>query len=355
MRLLLLPLMAILLAACEIMPTRGDIDDVDMLVANQQYGQALEILARADPAAANYDELAAKRRHVESLTASHEQSVRQRAQEEIEANNWRAALDRYDDALARLPQSMVLRDGLAELHRRQHRELARLESERLLAQGRWLRETLPSYEQIARVDPRSRQAQQQLERMQRQAEDIANQLVIIGSRALDDGDLVSADKHLRLANELSDTPAIRESYAQLTEQQESRRSEEQRALAERQRRARAAEQSRQRQIGQHQERYQVARQNQQFLAAREQLAELQRIDPRNPDWAQEEQGLEQAIAAHIDLLLSQGINAYSRGEFEEAAASWEELLTLDPDHKLAQDNLDRAQKVLQRIEELKAR
>ena len=345
----------ILSSGCITLPGRNDVNEIDTLVANQYYGRALDILARIDPKSPDYSARAERRRHIETLAARYEQAIRTQTREDMEKGNWAAALDRYDDALTRLPQSMVLRDGLAQLLQQQNQELERLELERLTAQGNWLRQTLPSYREIVRVNPRSRPAAQQLERKQQQAEAIADQLAVIGNRAMANNDLNSASKTLLLAHELSNTPAIVESVGKLQQQLEARRLREQREREVRLQKARTAEQTRQQQIRQQHSQYRKARNDEQFNQAREHLQRLRELDPDNSDWHTEQDVLEQVVQLRIEELYNRGVNAYSRGQFEEAANAWRELLKLDPDHKLAQDNLIRAERVLQRIEQLQQR
>lgn len=196
--------------------------------------------------------------------------------------------------------------------------------------------------------------QQQLS-MQQQADEVAEQLAVIGNRALSDNDLKYANETLLLANQLSDAPTIIESVKKLQQQQEAKRQKERQGQEKRQQQARAAEQDRQQQISQQRVRYQNARDGGKFIEDREHMAHLRKLDPDNMEWKKEQDTLEQTVQLRIEQLYNRGINAYSRGQFEEAAAAWRELLILDPNHKLAQDNLARAERVLQRVEQLQQR
>jgi tetratricopeptide (TPR) repeat protein len=340
---LLFGLIPILLGGCALLPSQAP-QDVDTLLAQQQYGRALESLARVDPKSPDYAAMAERRREVEAQAANYEQAVREQARRYIAIDDWAAALDHYDEALARLPQSMVLRDGLAQLHQQQATVLEGLEIERLLARGNWLKNTRPTYLQITQVDPRSRQARQQLDRFQQQAHEIARQLALHGNRALANQQLDTASKTLLLAQELSDSPAISESVAKLRQEQGAQRSRQQQQR-----------QQQQQQVQQLQNRYQMARNKDDFLAAREHLLELRKRDPENVRWEQEQQVVEALLQARVEQLFSQGVNAYSRGHYEEAAEAWRETLRLNPRHQLAHDNLQRAERVLERIKQLQQR
>lgn len=151
---------------------------VDDWVADRQYGRALEALSRVDPKDPLYERLAQRRRDIKDLAESYEQEVLSGAREAVEGGDWAQALDLYDQALERLPESTVLRDGLAKLHQRQE---ARLEAERLellIRQGRWLQETLPIHARIGRIAPRDRGVQRQLEAKRGEADELGRSLEI---------------------------------------------------------------------------------------------------------------------------------------------------------------------------------
>lgn len=65
--------------------------------------------------------------------------------------------------------------------------------------------------------------------------------------------------------------------------------------------------------------------------------------------------LMQAVSKEVERLFDTGVNNYSRGQFEKAADNWRTLLQLQPGHQQARENLDRANKVLDKLEKLKAK
>lgn len=326
---------------------------IDQWVESKQYDRALDALGSVDAKDPQYLQASEKRRKVEALAANYEQEIRRQTRSDLDKGKWAEALDTYDEALDRLPQSAVLKDGLAQLHQEQDEELERLELERLLAHGQWLKETLPTYQAIARVDPRSRNARQRLERKQQEAEEIASELALYGNKALANSHLETADKTLSLAADLSETPAIGESLKKLRQQQAKVQAKARAERAKRRQRQHAAEQARERRVAGLLKAYRKAYQQKDYTRARKELASLRRADSGNAEWNRLADELEQATDQEAQRLFDLGVSAYSHGQFERAATQWRKALQLKPDHKPSQENLERAERVLEKLQELK--
>jgi tetratricopeptide (TPR) repeat protein len=379
---LLIPLI-VLQSSCALLTTNYSQmeSQVEQWIVAKQYGRALDALSSVAPTDPLYPQAAEKRKEVETLAARYEQEVRRQTRADLGKGKWAQALDTYDEALDRLPKSAVLKDGLAHLHQEQAEELERLELERLLDHGEWLKRTLPTYEEIARVDPRNliigRQeqgtqnewtkggpnvqqapqgkytAEQRLQMIRAEAEQVASELALSGNKALANHQFKVADRTLSLAAELSDAPAITESLKKLRAQQEQARATARAEREKRQRKLELAEQRKAKSVNEHLKKYRSAFVEKDFRTAREHLKALQQIDKGNPRWDELMSVLVQATVEEVERLFNSGVTAYSRGQYEEAAKLWRKVLELDPEHKQAQESLDRAQRVLEKLEKLK--
>lgn len=326
---------------------------VDDWVADRQYGRALEALSRVDPKDPLYERLAQRRRDIKDLAESYEQEVLSGAREAVEGGDWAQALDLYDQALERLPESTVLRDGLAKLHQRQE---ARLEAERLellIRQGRWLQETLPIHARIGRIAPRDRGVQRQLEAKRGEADELGRSLGRRGAAALEAEEYGVAERTLPLAAALTDAPEVEEAHARL---KQWRAQQAQAKAAERQRRRREAEareQAAREQVQRLWDGYHEAFEDKAFVEARERLDRLAEMTPKDGEVDRQRTRLQAAVQTEVVRLFEEGVSLYSRGEFEKAVARWQRVLELDPDHRAADESLQRARRVLERVERLR--
>jgi tetratricopeptide (TPR) repeat protein len=351
---LLIPLI-ILQSGCAILTTNYTQmeSQVEQWIADKQYGNALDALSKVDPTDPLYPQAAERRTAVETLAAHYEQEVRRQTRTLLEQGKWAEALDTYDTALSRLPKSAVLKDGLAQLHQEQSKELERLERQRLFHHGEWLKQTLPTFEDIARVDPRNRNASQRLEKKRAEAEAIASELALYGSKALANNQLDIADRTLKLAADLSSAPAINESLKKLRAQQQQASAIARVEREKRQKEIEAAEQRKASLVNEHLKKYRAAFVEKEYRSARVHLEVLQKIDKGNPRWNELMQVLEQATEEEVERLFNSGVTAYSRGHFEEAATLWRKVLELEPEHTQAKESLDRALRVLDKLKQLK--
>ncbi|MGM0594644.1 MAG: hypothetical protein ACQETD_08915, partial [Pseudomonadota bacterium] len=260
--LLTLPLLA-LLSGCVTLggTTRSYSENENQLnqwIQEKEYGLALKALSSIDPKDPDYLKAAEKRKRVAALAAEYERKVVKRNRQRLDEGDWAAALDSYDKALERMPESVVLKDGLAHLHQRQKEELEQLELKRLMQRGRWLTQTLPTYEEMVQVAPRSRDAQKRLERMQRQADEVGEQLGLHGSRTMSDNEPDRAREILTLAVGLSDSPAIKEDLKRIESQSSQAALKAQSAAEKRRQQRRAAEKRRQRTLASLEQKFEQA-------------------------------------------------------------------------------------------------
>lgn len=343
-------------SGCALLSTHYNYSDsetqIEQWIGEQQYGRALSALGRIEPKDPHYLEAANKRKQVEALVASYEQEIRQQNRQRLSQGNWAAALDSYDEALARLPESMVLKDGLAQLHQQQAEKLEQLELKRLKNKGRWLKQTLPIYRDIARVDPRNRNAKRRLEKIQLEAEAVADELALHGNRAQANNELEAATELLELAAELSSAPAIQESLNKLNEKRSAVAKKARSEREKRLRQQRAAEQQRQRTLKELLVKFEQTFAQNEFDAARRYLAALANAGMKSDQYRTLEQRLNTATDREASRLFEIGVNAYSRGQYAEAATHWREVLKLKPDNKQAKENLERAERVLEKLREL---
>ncbi|MDH5786192.1 MAG: hypothetical protein OEZ16_11380 [Chromatiales bacterium] len=326
---------------------------VDAWEKEREYGKALDALSRVEPIDPDYRKASLLRKQLEKKAADYEQDVRRDTAKKLESGDWAGALDQYDEALSKLPKSVVIRDGLARLHQQQREELDQLELQRQLKHGRWLRDVVPVFRDIANVDPRSSSAQSRLKRILDEAEDVAAELAITGNKAMANDDLNIADETLSLAYELHREPVIKESLNKLNGLQKVRASARRSAKIKRERRAVAAYDKKQRTISSLLKKHDAAYARQDYNSARNYLEEMERVDQRYSKLPSLKKTLQSAIDRKVSKLFDSGVSAYSRGLFEQAAKNWREALTLDPGHQPSKENLQRAEKVLQNIERLK--
>lgn len=346
--LLLATISLLQLVGCTTASYRESAPQIDQLLKEKQYGEALDRLAGVDPNDPDFSEAIRRHEEVEQSAAQYEAGIERNADKLIRKGQWAEALDRYDEALERLPKSVVLKSGLAKLHNAQRERTQKLEEEKLLLRGDSLEKSLPLIREIARVNPRDRQAQSTYRQSRDEAEQVAASLEAFGTEALDSGDDKRARRLLDLAKTLNPTKSLEVKLDRLDQREQETRRKAQRSRQ----RAEAKSAKRSKRIQELQKRFDQQLKAKRYLEARESLAELEKLDADEALLKKERQRLEPEIQREKERLYSNGVVTYSRGQYENAAKLWRQVLKLDPDHEQARESLERAERVLEKLKEL---
>jgi tetratricopeptide (TPR) repeat protein len=344
-----------LISGCTLIQPKGKelSTKLDQLVADKEYGDALDMISHVSPGDPDYARFAERRKQIEGLAAQYERKVIDDARQMVAQEHWAQALDLYDQALDRLPRSTRLRDGLAALHQQQQARIADQENELLVSRGEWLLDVLPTYRSLASIDPRDSSRARQAKNIQDDAEELAAKLIKIGTAAADAGNDDLASRAIPLAARLSDKPAIRQA-AQKYDQTRDKRSRDNRSQQDRRFRDIAEhEQERTNAIQQLVKDYTTAVDSKDYVGARLLLGQLRTISPGLVSERGYESDLNKRINNEAERLYSEGATQYGHGEFEKARDSWKKTLELVPTHTRAKESLARVEKVLNRIERLR--
>lgn len=91
----------------------------------------------------------------------------------------------------------------------------------------------------------------------------------------------------------------------------------------------------------------------QLTEARRVLKMILKEDPKNSPAKALLDNVESRLKNYLENLLSAGDRLYREGEIEGAKATWRAALTLDPQDERARDKIERAQRVLDNLENLR--
>lgn len=347
--LLILLLVVANMVACATMvtPDRVTVQDIDHLVAVDEYGVALDVLQRVPETHPEYSALRKKLHDVEIDAANYETQILDHAQRKMEEGDWSGALRDVDLGLDKFPSSVALKEGREELLRKQALRIQELQTEMLIAEGKWLAEEAPLREELARVDPKNLGVRWKLRSTRRARERTARKLYDCGKQAINDGGFELAKECLTLAERLDPPPAIKEEVVQL--RWEIARREEKAKLEIR----RARAEKRRQEVRRLTRLAKQAMERGEFQTARQNLSELIGTDPANAEAQELSQQLNKTVSAKVAPMLERGTILYREGKIEEAKKVWVEVLELDPSHGEAQARVERANRVLEKLRRLK--
>ncbi|GEM_PF-4637309 len=343
-------LLPLLLGACaQYLPwtTQPGPADIDRMVADDDYGEALAALQRIPADAPDAALLRAKRLQVRARAARYAAARLAAAGEQEQRGNWHRAEEILRDALKHDPGATDLKAMLRELQARRVRRERELERTMLIARGEWLSRVIPAREELRRIASFGLLDRLRLARLDWERRDVAKELLSAGSQALRDGQFEDARRCLTLSRKLEDTPPVQAALARLAARRDQELREEERARQ----RSREAE-LRRRETRLH-DKVQEAIAEGDWHRAQVDLKRLMKLAPGNRELVTLKEALDEAVAARIRQLLDQGNGLYRRGHIRQAKDAWEAVLALDPNQPQAQANVKRAQRVLDKLRELK--
>lgn len=349
MRRLCVLVMLVGLSGCAVLDAHAPDPEqrVEDLVDTGEYGRALAALDRHIERDPENPALLAHREDLARRAAQFEQAILIEAAGYLRVEDWARARERYQHGLSVLPDSEALQAAhdAFEVQRQHHLRALRLRL--LLARAHSLIRERPLYEELYRVSPGSFRARQQYQRAEREAREMAVELTELGETALAADDPLLAVEALTLAHALS---PLHESARNRLEEAETARRDRLETL-----RIEPVGEGGEAWTEQDQsllDRYHEAFRNGDLALARQLLDGLSDRHPDNEELRRQRPVLSRAIDTRVSAGLEHGLRLYAQGRIGEALQVWRPLRALAPEHRELEAHVERAERVLRRLEAL---
>lgn len=313
-------------------------DKIDLLIQQQEYGEALQVLEYVRPSHAEYKRLMQQKKRIEILITKYERQTIQKADKLTRQGKWYPAELTYEEALEKIPQSEKLQEAQRNFLTERDNYLKQLELSLLLNRANWLIKNAPTQQEIVRILPNDYQRYEELRNYPRRVDKTADQLVDCVQSALNAGNYNLAETCLELAEGIGSKNVDKKQLA-IAKQK----------LAK----ARKTEVKRQNDIT----RALIAELKQGYSQdnlkrARHQLNILEKQNSRDRTSIKLRKELDKRYRQGIDQKITAGRRLYSSGKIQEALDVWHSLLKIDPDNQKLQGHIDRAERVLKKLEQL---
>lgn len=332
-------LLANILTACELVSekkTEQPAMNVIELIIEGDYTQAR---SRANN---NPDQL----KQVEKVIANYETALPKKLDHHINNQRWEEVNQLLKQAEHRIPDSPVLKKEKNRWQTIQQKEQQHLETQRLIAESEALYANLTVDQQLLRIDPENRAANQRLKGFRKKTKTMAEKLLQTGKQALVENDLTLAQKTLPLALQLNSTSESRAANHALedilTQQQQEIMELKQQSLAQQKRQ----------QFKQLTNKLIDALAKAELAQAITLVKRAEAINKNSEKLQSLKQQLQKKIDQAVEKYLEQGIKHYRQDQFAEAIDDWNQVLKVEPNNKQAQINILRAEQVLSSLERL---
>lgn len=325
--------------------------DLGTLMDNREYGRVEQLLIQYP-----YMDTPETRMELNDQTSAYETAVLSDARAMESVNDLYGANELLLEALRKLPNSLRFNEYKCRLDAERAERLRENERRELLADADYFMAQQEIYAEHLSLDSPSLVQRLKNTLSQQLSNDLAMRLLVCGEEALQEDDLEMADKCLLHAQAIKDTPEVRSALSHLESRRAAlRQSDEKKTriiqVKEEKRLARKHRDKTQEVL----EKTGQALDNNDLLAARRIFSELPKDGGNSREVTAVRTRLDDAIRSRVREITSAGDRLYRADNVNRAINSWEQALELDPENPELIERLERARKVLGRLEELKNR
>jgi hypothetical protein len=325
--------------------------DLQALMDRHEYARAGQLLDRHP-----HLDTEARRTQLHNNISRYEDSTLNSAQKMAGDDNLVGAIGILDEALLKVPGSSRMQYYRDDLDTRRTTRLKENERQKLMARARFLLDEQQLYDEQLNLDPPSLTARWQNSRNLKEIRQLHDELLACGLKKLEQHVLDPAGECLSLASEIDKTDDVAAALAQLESERNSKRT-----IVARQKKITRVKKQRtlkKKQVNKSQElltAMQTALEKDDLVLARETFEKIPKSTRKNENVLKMEAQLTSAISTRVDELLVKGDRQYRADKVTEAIGTWSRAQAIDPDNSEVIERLERANKVLARLEELKSR
>ena len=265
-----------------------------------------------------------------------------------------AAVQYLSNALQNIPHSHMLLEYRNRLEDRRLERIATNEQQQIIARAEYILNQRIYYQQQNNLEAPNLINRWEEARNNKELDTLSDQLKYYGEDAFKNDDLKSAQKCLQLSNKLSDNPEARD----LLDQIKTASSELHEAVRQQASMVQVKKEIRtmKSQVKKTERLLKETRQallDDDLEVARASFIQIPSTASTSDEFLTLQETLDQTISTRVSQLTSRGDAEYRTDEVISAIKTWSEALKLDPDNQSLKERLDRAGRVLVKLEQIK--
>ena len=357
---LILALLLPVMAGCSGMDTvrlgQDRPEDLDRLLEQHEYARARQLTSKHP----SLDTLEVQTRITGEETA-YEENIYSQARELQSGNDLLGAVQLLSAALQKVPHSTSLRELRSTIEPERIKQLQTNEREQLIARANYILDQRQLYNHQTNLESPSLGKRWEHTRNQKEAIQLSEQLLEHGQQALQGDNQELAKICLQLSQSLHKTPEVDTLLADIHTADEAHKQAaiKQTKLAQKKAKRRKAQNRKKEQQVQKNKTEVLLAETQQALAeddlqvARAAFVQIPPSAVPDSEVLATQDNLDQAVDVRVKKLMTTGDTQYRADNVLLAVRTWTEALSLDPDNRELRERVERANKVLARLEELK--
>lgn len=357
---LLLVLLLPVIAGCSGMDTirlgQDKPEDLDKLLQQHEYARARQLTSKH----ASLDTATIQAR-ISNDESAYEQQVHAEALALQSSNDLLGAVQVLSTALQKVPHSNSLRELRNTIEPERVKQLQTNEQEQLIARARYILNQQKLYQEQANLEAPTLGQRWEHKRNVKEAQALAEDLLEHGQQALDQNQMALAKTCLQLSQQLNATPEVDAMLADIhaTEDAHKQVAFQETKLAKKKASIKKAKSRKKEQLDDRKKTAILLAEAQQALdrddlqVARATVMQIPSSAITDSEVVAFRKELDQAIDVRVKKLMANGDAQYRADNVLQAVRTWTEALSLAPDNRYLRDRVERANKVLSRLQQLK--
>lgn len=331
-------------------------ENLDSLLEQHEYARARQLTSKYP----SLDTLEIQTRITGEETA-YEENIYSQARERQSGNDLLGAVQLLSDALQKVPHSTSLRELRTTIEPERIKQLQTNEREQLITRANYILGQQQLYHDQTNLEAPSLGQRWENERNQKEALKLSGQLMEHGQQALETDNPELAKTCLQLSQALHKTPEVDALLANIHAAAEAHKQAVKQKTWQAQKKAtrRKVQNRKKKQQDQKNQTEVLLAETQQALekddlqVARAAFVQIPPAAINDSEVLAIQDDLDQAVEMRVRQLMATGDTQYRADDVLQAVRTWTEALSLAPDNQYLRERVERANKVLARLEELK--
>jgi len=357
---LILALVLPVIAGCSGMDTihlgQDRPENIDGLLEQHEYARARQLTSKYP----SLDTLEIQTRITGEETA-YEENIHSQARKLQSGNDLLGAVQLLSDALQKVPHSTSLRKLRNDIEPERIKQLQTNEREQLIARANYILGQQQLYRNQTNLKAPSLGQRWEHTRNQKEAIELSEQLMDHGQQALETDNPELAKTCLQLSQSLHKTPEVDTLLANIHSEDEAHKQavKQKTRLAQKKATRKKAKNRKKKQQDQKDKTGVLLAETRQALkeddlqVARAAFVQIPSSAITDSEVLATQGDLNQAVDVRVQKLMAAGDMQYRADNVLLAVRTWTQALSLDPDNQQLRERVERANKVLARLEELK--
>lgn len=335
---------------------------IDVWSTANEYGKAFSALDNVSDSHPQYQQLQVRKKALLTQAIGYEQHIDKQIQQLIDTNQWDQALDLIDQAKEKYPPGKDINRELNKTEKSllyQKRILLQsLEQKIMLERSQWLINTRPFYQDKLIIDPRNKTLKIQLEELNKESKILSRRLTVLAQQAINKKHYITARTRINQAIALDPDKSRQKMFSQLQKRVKKPSVKKNKRANKVQKRVQQPVINQILEIQQNaflenlnkiEKSYNAG----DFAKARRLIANLDESEQYDIQIIRLKLKLNRSISYTIKKLVPKANKYYTDGQFHQAIEIWLQILSYDPENSLAKKNIQRAEKVINKLSNLR--